>query len=160
MLDGQPPFQTVLSLKYLFLSITSWWEIIQPSHFPNRFFCQKCVHYSELETVYPPGLSTSCPCARHTEVHFLRVDVLLKVMISNPFVGGWIKQELDFTITLAFHFFQVTIEKGKTLGMKALATAADLTKAGEREVFFEMNGQLRSVFIKDKEASKVRNRIA
>lgn len=81
-------------------------------------------------------------------------------MISNPFVAGWIKQELDFTITLAFHFFQVTIEKGKTLGMKALATAADLTKAGEREVFFEMNGQLRSVFIKDKEASKVRNRIA
>lgn len=50
--------------------------------------------------------------------------------------------------------FEVTIEKGKTLGIKALATAADLTKNGEREVFFEMNGQLRSVFIRDKEASK------
>jgi pyruvate carboxylase len=33
--------------------------------------------------------------------------------------------------------------------------AEDLTSNGEREVFFEMNGQLRSVFIKDKEAVKV-----
>ena len=33
--------------------------------------------------------------------------------------------------------------------------AEDLTPNGEREVFFEMNGQLRSVFIKDKEAVKV-----
>jgi pyruvate carboxylase len=33
--------------------------------------------------------------------------------------------------------------------------AEDLTANGEREVFFEMNGQLRSVFIKDKEAVKV-----
>ena len=31
----------------------------------------------------------------------------------------------------------------------------NLTKAGEREVFFEMNGQLRSVMVKDKEAVKV-----
>lgn len=51
--------------------------------------------------------------------------------------------------------FDVTIEKGKTLGIKTLAVAEDLTKNGEREVFFEMNGQLRSVFIKDKEAVKV-----
>lgn len=50
--------------------------------------------------------------------------------------------------------FEVTIEKGKTLGIKALAMAEDLTPNGEREVFFEMNGQLRSVFIKDKEAVK------
>ena len=50
--------------------------------------------------------------------------------------------------------FEVTIEKGKTLHFKALAMAADLTKNGEREVFFEMNGQLRSVFIQDKEGSK------
>ncbi|XP_011265325.1 pyruvate carboxylase, mitochondrial isoform X2 [Camponotus floridanus] len=50
--------------------------------------------------------------------------------------------------------FDVTIEKGKTLGIKTLAVAEDLTKNGEREVFFEMNGQLRSVFIKDKEAVK------
>lgn len=52
--------------------------------------------------------------------------------------------------------FEVTIEKGKTLGIKTLAMAEDLTPNGEREVFFEMNGQLRSVFIKDKEAIKVR----
>ena len=51
--------------------------------------------------------------------------------------------------------FEVTIEKGKTLGIKTLAMAEDLTPNGEREVFFEMNGQLRSVFIKDKEAVKV-----
>ncbi|KAK0092799.1 hypothetical protein PV326_000566 [Microctonus aethiopoides] len=50
--------------------------------------------------------------------------------------------------------FDVTIEKGKTLGIKTLAMAEDLTVNGEREVFFEMNGQLRSVFIKDKEAVK------
>lgn len=50
--------------------------------------------------------------------------------------------------------FDVTIEKGKTLGIKTLAVADDLTKNGEREVFFELNGQLRSVFIKDKEAVK------
>ncbi|XP_058790854.1 pyruvate carboxylase, mitochondrial [Phymastichus coffea] len=50
--------------------------------------------------------------------------------------------------------FEVTIEKGKTLGIKTLAVAEDLTANGEREVFFEMNGQLRSVFIKDKEAVK------
>ena len=52
--------------------------------------------------------------------------------------------------------FDVTIEKGKTLGIKTLAMCEDLTEQGEREVFFEMNGQLRSVFIKDKEAVKVR----
>ncbi|KAK9308082.1 hypothetical protein QLX08_001804 [Tetragonisca angustula] len=50
--------------------------------------------------------------------------------------------------------FDVTIEKGKTLAIKTLAVAEDLTQNGEREVFFEMNGQLRSVFIKDKEAVK------
>jgi len=51
--------------------------------------------------------------------------------------------------------FQVTIARGKTLGVKTLAMAEDLTPNGEREVFFELNGQLRSVFIKDKEAVKV-----
>lgn len=50
--------------------------------------------------------------------------------------------------------FEVTIEKGKTLGIKTLAMAEDLTENGEREVFFELNGTLRSVFIKDKEARK------
>lgn len=32
--------------------------------------------------------------------------------------------------------------------------ADDLTPNGEREVFFELNGQMRSVFIQDKEARK------
>lgn len=50
--------------------------------------------------------------------------------------------------------FEVTIERGKTLGIKTLAMAEDLTENGEREVFFELNGTLRSVFIKDKEARK------
>ncbi|KAJ8671645.1 hypothetical protein QAD02_002904 [Eretmocerus hayati] len=52
--------------------------------------------------------------------------------------------------------FEVAIEKGKTLGIKTLAVAEDLTENGDREVFFELNGQLRSVFIKDKEAVKVK----
>lgn len=50
--------------------------------------------------------------------------------------------------------FEVTIEKGKTLGIKTLAMAEDLTPNGDKEVFFELNGQLRSVFIRDKEATK------
>lgn len=50
--------------------------------------------------------------------------------------------------------FEATIEKGKTLGIKTLAMAEDLTENGEREVFFELNGTLRSVLIKDKEARK------
>lgn len=45
--------------------------------------------------------------------------------------------------------FEVTIERGKTLHIKALAVSEHLTPQGAREVFFEMNGQLRSVFIKD-----------
>ena len=51
--------------------------------------------------------------------------------------------------------FEVEIEKGKTLHIKTLAMAEDLTANGKREVFFELNGQLRSVFIQDEEASKV-----
>lgn len=50
--------------------------------------------------------------------------------------------------------FEVTIERGKTLGIKTLAMAEDLTEKGEREVFFELNGQLRSVFIRDKDSTK------
>jgi len=50
--------------------------------------------------------------------------------------------------------FEVTIERGKTLHIKTLAMAADLTADGCREVFFELNGQLRSVLIRDVEATK------
>lgn len=50
--------------------------------------------------------------------------------------------------------FEVTIEKGKTLNFKTLAMAEELTPNGEREVFFELNGQLRTVLVRDKEAVK------
>ncbi|XP_062850303.1 pyruvate carboxylase, mitochondrial [Trichomycterus rosablanca] len=49
--------------------------------------------------------------------------------------------------------FQVELERGKTLHIKALALG-DLNKAGQREVFFELNGQLRSVLVKDTVAIK------
>lgn len=41
------------------------------------------------------------------------------------------------------------------MAIKLLAMSDSLTAAGEKEVFFEMNGQLRSVFIRDKEGAKV-----
>lgn len=50
--------------------------------------------------------------------------------------------------------FEVTIERGKTLAIKTLAISDDLTIQGQREVFFELNGQLRSVLIRDKSAVK------
>ena len=46
------------------------------------------------------------------------------------------------------------LEKGKTLSINTLAKS-NLTSTGEREVFFELNGQMRSVIVKDKEAMKV-----
>ncbi|XP_075693509.1 pyruvate carboxylase, mitochondrial [Rhinoderma darwinii] len=49
--------------------------------------------------------------------------------------------------------FEVELERGKTLHIKALAMG-DLNKAGQREVFFELNGQLRSVLVKDTQAMK------
>ena len=49
---------------------------------------------------------------------------------------------------------EVTIEKGKTLSIKLVAIG-ELNARGEREVFFDLNGQMRTVFVQDKEASKV-----
>ncbi|XP_043929730.1 pyruvate carboxylase, mitochondrial isoform X2 [Protopterus annectens] len=49
--------------------------------------------------------------------------------------------------------FEVELERGKILHIKALALG-DLSKAGQREVFFELNGQLRSVLVKDTQAMK------
>ena len=51
--------------------------------------------------------------------------------------------------------FEVTLQKGKTIHIKNLAVSADLTPKGMREVFFEFNGQMRSVFVRDKKAVKV-----
>lgn len=51
-------------------------------------------------------------------------------------------------------FLQVELERGKTLHIKALAVS-DLNRAGQRQVFFELNGQLRSILVKDTQAMKV-----
>ncbi|XP_031441371.2 pyruvate carboxylase, mitochondrial-like [Clupea harengus] len=48
---------------------------------------------------------------------------------------------------------QVELERGKTLHIKALALG-DLNKVGQRGVFFELNGQLRTVLVKDTQAMK------
>lgn len=58
------------------------------------------------------------------------------------FVGPKIAEAID-----------IPIEKGKNLHVKVLAIG-DLNTVGEREVFFELNGQLRSLFVKDKSAEK------
>jgi len=50
--------------------------------------------------------------------------------------------------------WQVEIERGKTLHVVVLAKG-DVNKDGEREVFFELNGQMRTLHVKDKEAMKV-----
>lgn len=47
----------------------------------------------------------------------------------------------------------IEIERGKTLHLKTLAKG-DLDSMGRREVFFELNGQLRSVHVRDNEAMK------
>ena len=48
----------------------------------------------------------------------------------------------------------VEIEEGKTISVKVLAIS-DLLPNGNRELFCEMNGQLRSIFVTDTKASKV-----
>lgn len=53
--------------------------------------------------------------------------------------------------------FEVNLEPGKTLHIKALAVGDLNTKTGEKEVFMELNGQLRTVNIKDNEAAKIMN---
>lgn len=50
--------------------------------------------------------------------------------------------------------FEVELERGKTLHIKALAVSETLTQKGEREVFFELNGQLRTILVKDKSVAQ------
>ena len=50
--------------------------------------------------------------------------------------------------------FQVAIEPGKVLNIKILAIS-NLHPNGQREVFCEMNGQLRTVMVEDKSVTKV-----
>lgn len=47
------------------------------------------------------------------------------------------------------------MERGKVLHIKALAVSELRNKAGEKEVFFELNGQLRTVLVKDKSVAEV-----
>ena len=54
---------------------------------------------------------------------------------------------------------QVELEKGKTLHIRALAVS-ETRKSGKREVFFELNGQLRTVLVNDNAVAKVRASIA
>uniref|UniRef100_A0A5F8GEY0 Pyruvate carboxylase n=1 Tax=Monodelphis domestica TaxID=13616 RepID=A0A5F8GEY0_MONDO len=49
--------------------------------------------------------------------------------------------------------FEVELERGKTLHIKALALG-DVNRAGQRQVFFELNGQVRSILVKDTQAMK------
>lgn len=51
--------------------------------------------------------------------------------------------------------FDVELEPGITLSIKALAVGNLKPKTGEKEVFVELNGQLRTVNVKDNEAAKV-----
>ena len=50
--------------------------------------------------------------------------------------------------------FQVELEKGKTLLIKLLTVGELHATTGQREVFFEFNGQLRSILVADKKAQK------
>lgn len=53
--------------------------------------------------------------------------------------------------------FEVELERGKRLHIRALAVSEVVHKTGEREVFFELNGQLRTVLVKDKTVKEVIN---
>ena len=48
--------------------------------------------------------------------------------------------------------FTVELEKGKVLIVKLLAVGPVSEKTGQREVFFEMNGEVRSITVDDQHA--------
>ena len=50
--------------------------------------------------------------------------------------------------------FEVQIEKGKTVHIQTLAVTENLKANGKKKVFFKLNGQMRSVLIRDEKASK------
>lgn len=49
--------------------------------------------------------------------------------------------------------FEIEIETGKTLSLKVIAVS-DVNKDGNREVFCEVNGQMRTFFVEDKKETK------
>ncbi|KPM02392.1 pyruvate carboxylase, mitochondrial-like protein [Sarcoptes scabiei] len=56
----------------------------------------------------------------------------------------------DTDVMSAAMYPKVSLERGKTLHYKTLAVSEIRTETGEREVFFELNGQLRTVIVKDR----------
>jgi len=84
--------------------------------------------------------------ARDFFTHFSKYGPVEKLDTPRFLMGPRIAEE-----------FEVNLEPGITLHMKALAVGEMNKKSGEKEVFMELNGQLRSLNIKDKEALKVMN---
>lgn len=93
--------------------------------------------------------------ARISETHVLSAAMYPKVTDDYlNFIGEYGPvSELDTRIFLTGpkvgDEFEVSLERGKTLHIKALAVSEHLTQRGEREVFFELNGQLRTLLVKD-----------
>ncbi|XP_053133576.1 pyruvate carboxylase, mitochondrial [Hemicordylus capensis] len=103
-------------------------------------------------------------CQKHEEEEITPEDVLSAAMYPKVF-----DEFKEFTATFGpveclntrlflegpkiAEVFEVELERGKTLHIKALALG-DLNRAGQREVFFELNGQLRSILVKDTKAMK------
>jgi len=54
--------------------------------------------------------------------------------------------------------FEVNIEKGKTLTIKTLTPGIEVSADGLREVNFELNGQKRTVMIRDESAASSQTR--
>lgn len=75
----------------------------------------------------------------------------LSMQCSVPFIASF---SLLLCSNMLLTTSQVEIERGKTLNIIVLAKG-DLNKVGEREVFFELNGQMRTLYVKDAEAMKV-----
>ncbi|XP_066466329.1 pyruvate carboxylase, mitochondrial isoform X2 [Tiliqua scincoides] len=103
-------------------------------------------------------------CQKHQEEEITTEDVLSAAMYPKVF-----DEFKDFTANFGpveclntrlflegpkiAEEFEVELERGKTLHIKALALG-DINRAGQREVFFELNGQLRSILVKDTKAMK------
>ncbi len=59
----------------------------------------------------------------------------------------------NFFFNFLFNF-SIEIERGKVLHIVVLAISELMIETGEREVFFQVNGQLRSMKVKDNAAIK------
>lgn len=86
-----------------------------------------------------------------------------RIFLTGPKVGEEFEVRNHYSchyqmlLMINFEFEpQVVLEKGKTLHIKTLAVSEIRSKTGEREVFFELNGQLRTVLVKDKTVKQVK----